>query len=289
MVLPKRASVILKKSKSNNLSSWLLKDRTINPLLNQIKLRFPIETRQYFAGFWDGDGYQGLRYHKKQSKSKTLHCQLELAEKGCEPVLELSKIFDLTVTYKKPRHKNHQPSYAVHLSGPKGKMFLLLIQPYLIEKHEQVYKILLEMGCPEKMLITEKTFSWPYLAGYADAEGNYTMKLHHYKQKHGRVGSTYKFRFMLTSNDFKSLTFIKNKIIEKGFKFIKDYIKRYKNVSPREHRHPERWKPTLDIQLGGGSKELARFYKNFYQYALIEKKREVINKTIEYSHLIFRQ
>ncbi len=284
--MPKNRSVILKKGKSNHLKSWLLKDKTINPLLNKIRSRFPIGTRQYFAGLWDGDGHQRLRIHKGQYK--TLQCSLELAENGCEPVLELSKIFDLSVRYKKSKHPTCQPSYAVDLSGPKGKMFLLCMQPYLIEKHEPVYKILLEMGCPEKMLIKDLTFSWPYLAGYADAEGNYTMRLTHYKLKNGKKGSSYKFRFMLTSNNFTSLTFIKNKIMEEGFTFIKDYVSRYENVTPREGRHPERWKPTLDIQVGGGVKELARFYKNFYRYALIEKKREVMNKTMEYSQLIYR-
>ena len=42
--------MILKKGKSNFLRSWRLKDGTINPLLDQIKSRFPIPVRQYFAG-----------------------------------------------------------------------------------------------------------------------------------------------------------------------------------------------------------------------------------------------
>ena len=52
------SSVIIKKSKSNNLRSWSLKDGTINPLFHKIKSQFPIPARQYFAGIWDGDGYQ---------------------------------------------------------------------------------------------------------------------------------------------------------------------------------------------------------------------------------------
>ena len=35
--------------------------------------------------------------------------------------------------------------------------------------------------------------------------------------------------------------------------------------------------------------DLTRFYKNFYQYALIEKKRKAMEKTMEYSQLIYRQ
>ena len=69
-------------------------------------------------------------------------------------------------------------------------------------------------------------FSWPYLAGYADAEGYYQDKLRHQKAKRKNgseyIGSSYCFGFVLTSNDIPSLTFIKERLMEAGYKFNKD-------------------------------------------------------------------
>ena len=282
-----KKSECIKKSKSNSLRSWRLKDGTVNPLLYKIKSQFPISTRQYFAGVWDGDGYQRIRKRK-------IDLALEMAQSGCEPVLMLSKIFDLSIVYRKREgelYKNCQPTYVVTLSGPKAEMFMLLIYPYLIENRSLIRKILLERRCPENLLEKGLQFSWPYLAGYADAEGSYMMKLRHEKQKRKNgytISSSYKFRFILTSNDFTSLTFIKNKIIERGFKFRKDYVKRYENVK-RKNRNPEKWNLTLDVALRGGPVELSRFYKNFCHYYLIKKKKDIMEKTMEYSQLIHRK
>jgi hypothetical protein len=286
--------MILKKSKSNNLRSWRLKDGIINPLFYEIKDNFPIPTRQYFAGIWDGDGHQRNKQLSNRPY-KTLRLCLDMAENGNEPVLMLSKIFDLSLDYvtrKGEKYKNYQPSYRVHLGGPKAEMFMLLIYPYLIENRSLVREILLERKCPENLLKEGLQFSWPYLAGYADAEGYYEMRLHHEKckRKNGyRIVSSYKFRFNLTSNDFESLKFIKQQIIDKGFQFRKDHIDTYEKVKKRKGRSPENWKPTLRVDMGGGPKELSRFYKNFYQYVLIKKKRNSMNKTMEYSQLIYRQ
>jgi hypothetical protein len=286
-------STIIRKSKSNNLRSWSLKDGTINPLFHKIKSQFPIPARQYFAGVWDGDGYQRNRKLANRP-SKILQLCLEMAEDGCEPVLMLGKIFDLTircVTRKGEKYKNRQPSYTVDLSGPKGEMFLLLIYPYLIENRSIVREILLERKCPENFLKADLQFSWPYLAGYADAEGNYYMKLRHEKQKRKNghaISSCYRFRFALTSNDFESLRFIKQQIINRGFKFRKEHIHTYKDLK-REGANPEEWSPTLHIYLKGGPAELSKLYKNFYMYSLISRKKKTMEKTMEYARIIYRQ
>ena len=286
--------MIIKQSKSNNLRSWRLKDGTINPLFHEIKDNFPIPARQYFAGIWDGDGYQ--RNTKTPNRpNKILRLCLNMAENGKEPVLMLSRIFDLTILQNirnGEKYKNYQPSYIVNLSGPKAEMFMLLIYPYLIENRSIMRKILLERECPENLLEEGFQFSWPYLAGYADAEGSYHMKLTHSKQKRKNghaISSSYKFRFALTSNDFKSLRFIKQQIINRGFKFRKEEIKNYKNAKKREGTNPEKWKPTLKINLKGGPVEHSRFYKNFYLYSLISKKKKVMEKTMEYARIIYRQ
>ena len=260
--------MIIKQSKSSNLRSWRLKDGTINPLFHKIKSQVPVPARQYFAGVWDGDGYQRNRI-RSDRPNKTLELALEMAENGKEPVLALAKIFDLTIRYctrKGEKYKNYQSTYKISLSGPKGEMFMLLVYPYLIENRSLVRKIILERGCPEDLLEEGLQFSWPYLAGYADAEGNYTMKLRHEKQKRKNgygISSSYKFRFNLSSNSFESLKFIKQQIIDKGFQFRKDHIDTYEKVKKRKGRSPENWKPTLRVNIGGGPKELSRFYKNF--------------------------
>ena len=284
--------MILKKSKSSFLRSWRLKDGTVNPLFSQIKSRFPIPARQYFAGIWDGDGYQ-RNTKKANGPNKILQLCLDMAENGKEPVFMLSRIFDLTIRQNirnGEKYKNYQPSYIVDLGGPKGEMFLLLIYPYLIENRSIVREILLERECPEDLLKEGFQFSWPYLSGYADAEGNYCMKLLHQKRTSGHgVKSYYKFRFNLTSNDFESLRFIKQQIIDRGFKFRKEDIHTYKNTKKREGTNPEKWRPTLHIYLKGGPAELSKLYKNFYRYSLIKKKKDIMEKTMEYSRIICGQ
>ena len=278
-------STIIRKSESKNLRSWSLKDGTINPLLHKIKANFPTPARQYFAGIWDGDGYQRNRA-RSDRPSKTFELCLEMAENGKEPVLMLAKIFDLTIRYvtrKGEKYKNYQPSYQVSLSGPKGEMFMLLIYPYLIENKSFIRKFLLERECPERLLEENLQFSWPYLAGYADAEGNYYMKLHHEKQKRKNgyaISSSYKFRFNLSSNDFESLRFIKQQIINKGFQFRKEDVTIYNNI---------KWNPTLRIYLKGGAVEHSKLYKNFYMYSLISRKKKTMEKTMEYARIIYRQ
>tara|TARA_R100000008_G_scaffold80226_1_gene62481 strand:- start:65 stop:904 length:840 start_codon:yes stop_codon:yes gene_type:complete len=278
-------SFIIRKSKSNNLRSWSLKDGTINPLFHKIKSQFPIPARQYFAGIWDGDGYQRNRARSNRP-TKTLELSLEMAENGKEPVLMLAKIFDLTIRYctrKGEKYKNYQPTYKVSLSGPKGEMFMLLIYPYLIENKSFIRKFLLERKCPENFLKADLQFSWPYLAGYADAEGHYVMKLRHDKQKRKNgyaISSSYKFKFNLSSNDFESLRFIKQQIINKGFHFRKDDVAIYNNI---------KWNPTLRVNLKGGPVEHSKLYKNFYMYSLISKKKKIMEKTMEYARIIHRQ
>jgi len=282
------ASKIIRKGKSGNLRRWKLKDGTVRPLFYEIKNKFFIFLRQYFAGVWDGDGYQ-RNYVQKGRHTKTLELSLEMAENGKEPVLFLAELFDLTirrVIRKGKKYKNYQPTYIISLSGPKAEMFMLLIYPYLIENRSTIQKILLERGCPKDLLYGDRQFSWPYCAGYSDAEGHYAMRLLHQKHKckNGyRISSSYKFRFNLSSNDFESLKFIKQQIIDRGFQFRKDYIETYKE------RNNENLNPTLRIDLRGGPKELSRFYKNFYFYSLIHKKKDVMKKTMEYSEIILEK
>ena len=293
--------MILKKSKSNYVRTWFEKDGSLKPLFYEIQARFPIEDRQYYGGSWDGDGYHRNTFNKS-GPSKTLKLTLEMAKDGCEPVLKLAQIFDLSIRYVdrassgKEKYKNYQPTYSVDLAGPKAEMFLLFIYPYVVFRRPSIRKILLERGIPERLLKSYVTFSWPYLAGFADAEGTYTAYLRHEKvqrKKGMMISSSYKFCFRLPNTDFSSLDFIKNKIIEAGFEFRKDLVKHHpgEKVGPSilsRHGNPDNWNPCKIITLRGSPVELSRFYKNFYMYSLIKKKKDVMERTMSYSNIIFR-
>ena len=291
--------MIVKKSKSTNLRSWKLKDGTIRPLFYEIKKRFPVFLRQYFAGIWDGDGYQSNAIDRRPLKGggRKLQLTLQMSESGSEPVLKLAEIFDLTLRYGQrlqDKYCNYQPTYTIDLGGPKGELFMLCIYPYCIENRNIIREILEQRKCIDKDYLDRRAqFSWPYLAGYADAEGYYQAKLRHQKAKRKNgseyIGSSYCFGFVLTSNDIPSLTFIKERLMEAGYKFNKDYIQRYQNTKSRVGRKPETWKPTLQIKIGGGPVALSKFYKNFYMYSLIKKKQKVMRRTIDYSRLIHRK
>ena len=155
--------MIIKKSKSPHLRTWFEKDGSLKPIFYEIKARFPIEDRQYYGGSWDGDGYHRNR-QKKNRKNKNLAITLEMAQDGCEPVLKLAHIFDLSIrcvdraASGKEKYKNYQRTYVVDLGGPKAEMFLLLIYPYVVFRRPSIRKILLARGIPEKLLKASITF-----------------------------------------------------------------------------------------------------------------------------------
>ena len=287
--------MILRKSKSNNLRTWLKKDGSLKPLFYEIKDRFPLAERQYYGGCWDGDGYHRT-HHKKNRKNKYIDLALEMAEDGCEPVFKLAEIFDLSVYARSKRkgekYKNYQRSYTANLGGPKAEMFLLLVYPFIVFRRPSIRKILLERGVPERLLKDPITFSWPYLAGFADAEGTPSMRLYHEKIKN-KIYSTYKARFTLPNNDFASLSFIKDKIIEAGFKFRKDYISHHDKKPITENMrlrgaNPKNWKPGKTIAVAGGAKELGRLYENIIDFSLIKKKKDIMKKTMRYKDIFWR-
>lgn len=290
--------MIIKKSKSAHLRSWIGKDGKIIPLFYKIKAKFPLEARQYYGGSWDGDGYHRLRQKRKHGR-KHIDLTLEMAEDGCEPVLKLAHIFDLSIVYIKrsgKKYKNYQPTFRCTLAGLKAEMFLLLTYPFIVFRRPSVRKLLLERGIPEKFLTDPISFSWPYLAGFADAEGTPYMKLHHETRKFKkgpRTYSNYSFRFSIPNNDFSSLDFIKNKIIEAGFNFRKDYIHHYDKVPITQRMrlaggNPANWKPCKTIYVAGGPAELSQFYENFYNYSLIKKKKNIMRRTMNYNSLMSR-
>ena len=287
--------MIVRKSKSSHVRTWFNKDGSLIPLFWEIKKRFPLAERQYFGGCWDGDGYH-RNTRKKNSTKKYISINLEMAEDGCEPVFKLAELFDLSI-YCRPKrngikYKNYQPAYTTGLSGMKAEIFLFFIYPHVIFRRPSIRKILLERGIPERLLKDPITFSWPYLAGFADAEATPVMKLRHAKIKN-KIYSSYRANFTIPNNDFVSLTFIKNKIMEAGFKFRKDSIRHHNHVKVSKSMrargaNPKNWSPSKTIGVAGGPKELSRFYKNIIDFSLIKRKKDIMKKTMRYKSLFWR-
>ena len=287
--------MIIKKSNSRYLRTWLEKDGSLKPLFWEIKKRFPLEERQYYGGCWDGDGCHEHR-QKKNGATKHLYISLEMAQDGCEPVFKLAHIFDATVfarsKRKGKRYENYQRGFTAGLAGPKAEMFLLFIYPHVVFRRPSIRKILLERGVPPRLLKDPITFSWPYLAGFADAEATVAMRLRHEKIK-DKIHSTYRATFTIPNTDFASLTFIKNKIMEAGFKFRKDHIKHYHDTIVGEAQqargaNPKNWSPCKVISVSGGAKELSRLYENIIDFSLIKKKKDLMEKTMRYKSLFWR-
>jgi len=249
-----------------------------------IAKNFSVSDRKYFAGMIDGDG----SFHISTSNSKKLRIGLELRHDHAEPVVKLAELFDLTISkFFRLNQKNTQPSLKIELSGIKAKLFLYAIYPYLLEKKDRAREALLALVCPEEYLQDEKQFSFEYLAGYTDAEGCVHFRLNHEKTKIGNICSHYRQYFQLTSTDNAHLQFIKQQLINLGFDhFRKDYIGTYENVKKTEGRNPEKWKPRIDISLGGSPTQLSKFYKNVEPFMLIKHKKDNMRHTITYDKII---
>jgi hypothetical protein len=70
------------------------------------------------------------------------------------PVIELSNIFDLTISRRVRTVKiiKTKPTLMINMYGFKAKWFLINIYPYLLEKKEKCKTFLISAGCPEHFL-----------------------------------------------------------------------------------------------------------------------------------------
>ena len=277
----KTKCIVIRRSSSNNFRGW-------NDVVASMAKNFSVSSRKYFAGMTDGDGTLHL-HPRKNRPNPCLRIGLELRHDHAEPVLKLAEIFDLTISKKIYLKKkgNTQPTLKVELSGIKGKVFLLSIYPYLLERKDKARKVLLDLDCSEEYLPKERQFSFEYLAGYTDAEGTVNFSLRHDKKKTGIITSSYRQYYLLTSNNSGHLQFIKKNLIDLGFDhFRKDYIKTYTNTKKREGRSPEKWKNTSVVSLGGSPTQLSKFYKNVEPFMLIKHKKENMQHTMTYDKII---
>ena len=269
--------IIVRQSSSTNFRGW-------NDVIASMAKNFSVSSRKYFAGMTDGDG----SFHIPDKYPGKLRIKLELRHDHAEPVLKLAEIFDLTISKKIYLLKeNTQPQLGTELGGIKAKVFLFSIYPYLLEKKDKAKKVLLALDFSEEYLPKERQFSFEYLAGYTDAEGSVYFTLMHQKMTTGKITSSYRMLYVLTSNNNGHLQFIKKNLIDLGFDhFRKDYIKTYKNVKKTKGKNPEKWKDTTHVYLGGSPTQLSKFYKNVEPFMLIKHKKDNMQHTITYDRVI---
>ena len=278
----KTTSNTIRESKSKNLKSMLDKEGNILPIFKEIMDKFTEDDKAYYAGMIDGDGSIILTKPKNRP-TKKLRIVLELKEVNAEPVIELAKLFDISVSRKiYNAAKNTEPSLKCEFGRVKSILFLFMIYPYLLEKKLTAKSVLQYCGCPDEHLMNDKKFSYAYLAGYTDAEGHIRFKLRHQKGWKGKgITSSYNCLYILSSNDFGHLSYVKQQLEDRGYKFNKDFVHKYKNSSYKRHK----WNPTKNIMMGGWD-QLDSLYQSLLKYSKINNKRNLMKKTREYHHLI---
>ena len=256
---------IIKLGTTNRLTKMTDEKGELLPIFKEIKTNFSVDLKKYYAGMVDGDGQIFLN-------KKRLGCVLELTENAAFPVIELSNIFDLTISRRVRTGKNNKtkPTLMINMYGFKAKWFLINIYPYLLEKKEKCKTFLISAGCPEHFFedpfMEYRKFSYKYLAGYTDAEGCIGM----YKYK-----GSYSFHYSLGSTDFKQLSFILENLKKNGFEVnIYSY-----------NREKYNWKTIHKLHVTGGHKDRAKLYNKLLPFMKIKHKIKVMKNTIKYNEI----
>lgn len=105
-------------------------------------------SKEYIAGFVDGEGYLGIRKHSRDDVRFGFHIQLsvKIAQRlGDEMVLyELKKLYDGHISKtRKPKNPQQCPSVCWEISGTKRvKKFIEDLLPYLVVKKKQALVLL---------------------------------------------------------------------------------------------------------------------------------------------------
>lgn len=257
---------IIKLGTTSNLKKMTDEKGELLPIFKEIKTNFSVDLKKYYAGMIDGDGR--ILFNKKR-----LVCVLELTENAAFPVIELSNIFDLTISRRVRTGKNNKtkPTLMINIYGFKAKWFLINIYPYLLEKKEKCKTFLISAGCPkhffEDPFMEYHKFSYEYLAGYTDAEG--CIGMYKYKNK------AYSFHYSLSSTNFKQLSFILENLKKNGFKVKINLQKKEK----------DNWKPLYLLTVIGGHKDRAKLYNKLLPFMKIKHKIERMKNTIKYNEI----
>jgi len=264
---------IIRLGKTRHLTKMTDEKGELLPIFKEIKTNFSVALKKYYAGMIDGDGTI-----IKEGKRK-LHCKLELTENAALPITELADIFDLSVSKRVrsgEKYKNTKPTLMITIAGLKGKLFLINIYPYMLEKKEECKTSLISAGCPEHFFedpfMEYRKFSYEYLAGYTDAEGCIGMY---------RTKNSYTFHCSLTSTNFKQINFISKNLKEDGFNnsIIVDSYKRTRDGMEKTY------KTSYQLHVKGGHKDKVKLYNKLLPFMKMENKIKKMKNTIKYNEI----
>ena len=257
-------------------------DGHLHPFYRELLANFEPEEIQYYAGLMDGDGSFALTT-KGGKINPLIKMQISLTEEAAEPIIQLADKLDCTLSkiefseeykIKNPRRRNTKPWYYLAIPKQKAWFFLYLIYPYLLEKKEAAkklfmyqYKDFLETGGESRF--HQRQFSYPYLAGYADAEGYYKYKLNKGKSK-----NKFAFVFKLTSTDIGHMDYLGNTLLKLG------YNVKLSKITPK-HLNGKRVKDQKTISLVG-LQDLQKLYKHLMPFAKIKRKKRAMSMTCFY-------
>lgn len=273
---------IKKKTKKNSTDTIQVRKATVDttkipftteegrthPYWIDILQNFDIEDIQYYAGLMDGDGNFGY------AKEGNIRMQISLTEEAAEPIIELAEKLDCTLSrieyskeykIKNPCRANTKPWYYLSIPKQKAWFFLLLIYPYLLEKKERAKSMLADrfidfLEC-QLRLQHQRRFSFPYLAGYADAEG-------HYKYKYNKGIKRFTFAFKIYSTDIGHIDYVGLQMAKLGFPIS------YSKIT----RHRLSTKPAKGIILTG-LENLRKLYRKLLPFGKIKRKKRAMTMT----------
>ena len=269
---------IIRLGTTRHLTKMTDENNELLPIFKKIKTNFSVALKKYYAGMIDGDG--SITKEDKKNKRKKLYCKLELTEDAALPVTELADIFDLSVSKRVrsgEKYKNTKPTLMITIAGLKGKLFLINIYPYMLEKKEECKTSLISAGCPkhffEDPFMEYRKFSYEYLAGYTDAEGHIGVYL--------SKKSSYFFFYSLTSTNFKQINFISKNLKKDGFK-IKIRTDDYKRTKDGIEKT---YKTSYQLHVKGGHKDKVKLYNKLLPFMKMENKIKKMKNTIKYNEI----
>jgi len=253
-------------------------DGHLHPFYKKLLANFELEEIQYYAGMMDGDGSFALDTRKGKIKP-LIKMQINLTEEAAEPIIQLADKLDCTLSriefseeykIKNPSRRNTKPWYYLAIPKQKAWFFLYLIYPYLLEKKETAkklfmykYKDFLETNNESK--IHQRQFSYPYLAGYADAEGSYQYKL---------IKGKFNFAFRISSTNIGHIDYIGNTLLKLGYPVNLSKVNKI-------HLYGKRVKDQKNVNVAS-LQGLKKLYKNLMPFAKIKRKLRAMSMTCFY-------
>lgn len=127
--------------------------------------------RAYTAGFFDGEGYIGLRFRSKSANGiGGIDLNIEVVNKVKEPILFLNELYGGNLTERVPS-RGRCLHYRFCINSEKAYNFLIKILPYLKVKKQQAInaiKAYSSTSPEEQRLLCEMNYNIKALEGKGD-------------------------------------------------------------------------------------------------------------------------